>query len=579
MASSPEDRTRSKAGDPATEACWAAIREMDVKLMRGESFSGHERNCAYLNTAGGRWASVGFPSGFDFDDDARAVAPVDWDGDGDLDVWLANRTAPRVRFLRNDLPKTTNWLGFRLEATRGQRDAIGARVTVELVGRERQPLIREVRAGEGFLTQTTKRLHFGLGADAKIATLRVRWRTGVEESFTPPAPGAAYVLREGSGVAVPEKSRPQPIAALPTGAPVLPEQRFPEWVTLAAPVPVPPVTWKPLTGEPKRLDADSERPTLAILWSPEEVDAAGTLGAAAALRKAFPTVRRSAEPALDVIALADGEIEASRKLAEEAARATPTLALGFLNGTAMERLERLGRACFEMELPLKAPTAWLLDRRGQVLAWYRTVPDERRVRDDLAVLSRGADALLAAHLPFSGTWHKLPIAYQPLELAAYMLVQQEDAAAAADYLLRHRIAFRRSLRYAGQCRDAAAALPWADKDRAAHATAVDLLREALQYGPALPQACDALARRLLDGAPATTESLSDALAYAMKAVAASRREEAAYFLTQARAEKALGKSADAARTAAEALKLPATPQNEALRGELEKLRDGAGAEK
>ena len=571
MASSPEDQARAKAGDPATEACWEAIRVMDAKLMRGESFSGHERKCAYLNTGGGRWASVGFTSGFDFDDDARAVAPVDWDGDGDLDVWLANRTAPRVRFLRNDMPRAGGWIEFRLQATRGQPDAIGARVTVRLAGQEKQPLMREVRAGEGFLTQTTKRLHFGLGPGATISALTVRWRGGVEESFVPPKAGAAYVLREGAGTAVVESLRRQPPAVLKGGPVSLPEQTFPGRVRLAAPVPVPPVTWKPLSGPGRRLDGESDRPTLAILWSPDEPDTAGTLAAAGALRKAFPAEQRSAEPALEVLALADGDIPTSRKLAAEAAAASPGLTLGFLDGTGMERLERLGRACFEMELPLKAPAAWLIDRRGQVVAWYRSLPEADAVRDDLAASIAGADGLLRTHLPFAGTWHRPPTVYQPLEVAGYMLLQQKDASASADYLLRNREAFRRSLRYAAHCRETAAALPFGEKHPADNATAIALLRESLQFGPTVDSACDELARRLLNASPPATGALTDALIYAMKAVGASRREHAGFLLTQARAEKALGKSGDASRTATEALKLPGAAENPGLKAELEAL--------
>lgn len=117
MASSPSSHATSKVGDPVSEACWERIRRLDGKLLRGESFSGHEKNCAYLNTGGANWASVSHISGFDFPDDTRAVALTDWDGDGDVDVWQANRTAPQVRYLRNDTPSDGDWLEIQLRAT------------------------------------------------------------------------------------------------------------------------------------------------------------------------------------------------------------------------------------------------------------------------------------------------------------------------------------------------------------------------------------------------------------------------------------------------------------------------------
>ena len=48
-----------------------------MKLLReGHSFSGHERNCAFLNChpSSPRFANVSAVTGFDFPDDGRAAA-------------------------------------------------------------------------------------------------------------------------------------------------------------------------------------------------------------------------------------------------------------------------------------------------------------------------------------------------------------------------------------------------------------------------------------------------------------------------------------------------------------------------
>ena len=66
-----------------------------MRLLReGHSFSGHERNCVFLNDSGNRFSDISAVSGLDFPDDGRGVSVTDWDHDGDLDVWLANRTGP-----------------------------------------------------------------------------------------------------------------------------------------------------------------------------------------------------------------------------------------------------------------------------------------------------------------------------------------------------------------------------------------------------------------------------------------------------------------------------------------------------
>ncbi|MGI9427465.1 MAG: hypothetical protein ACR2NM_02325, partial [Bythopirellula sp.] len=103
----------------------------------GRSFSGHERNCCFLNMGAaqrtkGRFANISAVSGLDYPDDGRAVAIVDWDQDGDQDMWISNRNAPRLRLMRNDVPRGNHFLALRLEGDgkTTNRDAIGARVEV-----------------------------------------------------------------------------------------------------------------------------------------------------------------------------------------------------------------------------------------------------------------------------------------------------------------------------------------------------------------------------------------------------------------------------------------------------------------
>ena len=141
---------------------------MSDLLFSGKSLSGRERNSLFLNVGNrrdgmpGKFANASFLSGFGLDDDTRGVAMVDWDQDGDLDVWLTNRTAPRLRLLRNDLsPQGAGSLQVRLEGTTCNRDAIGARLVLTLPSGRK--LYQTRRCGEGFLTQNSAWIHFGLG--------------------------------------------------------------------------------------------------------------------------------------------------------------------------------------------------------------------------------------------------------------------------------------------------------------------------------------------------------------------------------------------------------------------------------
>ena len=108
------------------------LSQVNQFQRQGYSWSGYERNCCFLNRTGQTFANASAVSGFDFLDDARAVALTDWDDDGDLDVWVTNRTGPRVRFLSNANAADHHWIKVGLEGIHCNRDAIGARVELSL---------------------------------------------------------------------------------------------------------------------------------------------------------------------------------------------------------------------------------------------------------------------------------------------------------------------------------------------------------------------------------------------------------------------------------------------------------------
>ena len=122
-------------------------------VRNGRSFSGHERHCAFLNLGQGKFADISSVCGVDLPEDGRALVHCDWDFDGDLDLWIANRSGPQVRFLRNDLETSHHFLKIRLEGKDANRDAIGTRVEVTLsdpqAGSGKSTLIKTLRADWG----------------------------------------------------------------------------------------------------------------------------------------------------------------------------------------------------------------------------------------------------------------------------------------------------------------------------------------------------------------------------------------------------------------------------------------------
>jgi len=163
------------------------------------SWSGRERNRMFLSVQGEKFIDVSSVTDTGFIQDGRALGLLDWNADGQVDMLLRNRNAPRIRLLRNRATADAHWLQIQLVGTgNSNRDAIGARVIAELPDRK---IMRGMRGGEGFLSQSSKTLFFGLGETKRVNSVLVLWPDGSEERFGIPAADQRYRLIQGTEVA------------------------------------------------------------------------------------------------------------------------------------------------------------------------------------------------------------------------------------------------------------------------------------------------------------------------------------------------------------------------------------------
>ncbi len=156
-----------------------AVLDLYELILAGKSLSGRERHCAYLNTGDTRFANISAVSGLDFPDDGRGMAAADWDFDGDVDLWISNRTAPRLRFLRNDTETPNQFLAVRLQGngTTCNRDAIGTRIWTRELNKNVQ--MRDINSGSTHGGGDERAAYFGFGSNpATKVNVRIRWPNG-----------------------------------------------------------------------------------------------------------------------------------------------------------------------------------------------------------------------------------------------------------------------------------------------------------------------------------------------------------------------------------------------------------------
>lgn len=205
--------SQSPTDEEATEEyeqAWASIQELT--RSQGVSWSGGEQNHLFLNAGNGAFSDVSAVSHTDFADDGRAVISTDWDGDGRLDLLLRARTAPRFRLMLNQAD-AGSFLSLHLTGTKSNRDAIGARVFVRADG---QKWRRTVQAGDSFLAQSSKTLHFGLGDTKSELEVEVHWPSGEVQSWKGLQANRKYGLTEGEAAASAQDGESATLAAAPT---------------------------------------------------------------------------------------------------------------------------------------------------------------------------------------------------------------------------------------------------------------------------------------------------------------------------------------------------------------------------
>ena len=141
----------------------------------------------------------------------RGLAVGDLDDDGDPDLVVSNMDdAPTL--LENRQRTGHHWVAFRVVSPRGNRFAIGAKVTVDAGGAKQ---FREVRSGGSYLSQGDLRAYFGLGGHPGPVDVEVRMPGGRRWRWRGLATGRLHVLElEDAGRAAQDGGRSDRVRSL-----------------------------------------------------------------------------------------------------------------------------------------------------------------------------------------------------------------------------------------------------------------------------------------------------------------------------------------------------------------------------
>jgi hypothetical protein len=128
---------------------------------------------------------------------SRGAAFGDFDNDGDEDVLVFNMNEP-PSLLRNDYHGQNHWISVKLQGTKSDRAALGAMVRVRAGGRTQA---RAALSQTSYYSHDDLRLHFGLGAAARVETIEVTWPSGRIDTVRDVSADRVVLLKEGSAVA------------------------------------------------------------------------------------------------------------------------------------------------------------------------------------------------------------------------------------------------------------------------------------------------------------------------------------------------------------------------------------------
>jgi len=170
------DEAGVRDGDWGWGSCFADFNnDGHVDLFHTNGFSGSEFDTdpsrLFMANGDGTFSERAGDFGVAHTDQGRGVVCADYNGDGKVDIFIANVGKSPTVFTNNH-DGGFHYIAIDLVGSSANPAAIGSRVVVNSASGSQ---MQEVQLGTWYLSQGPQTVHFGLGPDTVVTSIEIVW--------------------------------------------------------------------------------------------------------------------------------------------------------------------------------------------------------------------------------------------------------------------------------------------------------------------------------------------------------------------------------------------------------------------
>lgn len=155
------------------------VTRSDLLEVVSKMPSSNMTNYLFKNNGDLTFSNVGKAWGIDLPSNSNGAAYADLDNDGDLDLVVNNINQPAFIYQNEEDKRVNNhYLTIHLHGLGKNTDGLGAKVSLFSNGNKQY---LEQMPTRGFQSSVSPILHFGLGKETKIDSLKVVWQSGKQQ--------------------------------------------------------------------------------------------------------------------------------------------------------------------------------------------------------------------------------------------------------------------------------------------------------------------------------------------------------------------------------------------------------------